>query len=215
MTQKTLGAVLFDDFELLDLYGPLEMFGNIGKELRIVTIAETKGPVRSVQGPSTLAEYDFTDAPPLDFVLLPGGLGTFPQSENAAMLEFLTQYKSVDAMMSVCSGSGVLAHAGLLNGRRATSNKLFFSAITEAATDVEWIRGARWVEDGNIFTSSGVSAGTDMSLGVIQKFYGQERAERIAVLAEYEWHREAATDPFAEYIDQGDLTEYLEVLGRA
>jgi putative intracellular protease/amidase len=74
---KTLGAVLFEDFELLDYYGPLEMFGTVGKELKIVTIAENEGPVGSVQGPKTLAEYNFSNAPDLDMILLPGGLGTF------------------------------------------------------------------------------------------------------------------------------------------
>ena len=77
---KTLGAVLFEDFELLDLYGPLEMFGNIGPELKIVTIAENVGSVKSAQGPSTVAEYNFANAPALDMVLLPGGFGTFAQA---------------------------------------------------------------------------------------------------------------------------------------
>jgi putative intracellular protease/amidase len=66
---KTLGAMLFEDFELLDLYGPLEMFGNIGPELKIVTITERAGPVRSAQGPSTVAEFGFVDAPALDLIL--------------------------------------------------------------------------------------------------------------------------------------------------
>ena len=86
---KTLGAVLFEDFELLDLYGPLEMFGNIGPELTIITIAEEVGPVRSAQGPSTVAEYSFANAPVLDMVLIPGGFGTFAEAENPAMLEFM------------------------------------------------------------------------------------------------------------------------------
>lgn len=214
--KATLGAVLFEDFELLDLYGPLEMFGNIGPGLEIVTIAEEKGAVRSAQGPSTLAEHSFDDAPNLDMILLPGGYGTFAEAENPAMLGFLKdQSSNAEVVMSVCSGSGVLAHAGLLDGRKATSNKLFFSAITNGANDVDWQQNARWVEDGKFFTSSGVSAGTDMSLAVIAKCYGAERAESVAVMTEYEWQSDANNDAFAQYIDQGDLASYLEVLGKA
>ncbi|MEM7468509.1 MAG: DJ-1/PfpI family protein [Pseudomonadota bacterium] len=216
MTQtKTLGAILFEDFELLDLYGPLEMFGNIGPELKIVTVAENTGPVRSAQGPSTVAEYSFADAPALDMVLLPGGYGTFAESENAAMLAFLKRREhDADTVMSVCSGSGVLATAGLLDGRKATSNKLFFSAITGGSENVDWQKNARWVEDGKYFTSSGVSAGTDMSLAVIAKHYGAERAQQVAVMTEYEWQSDPDTDAFTAYLDQGDLGSYLELLGK-
>ncbi len=213
---RTLGAILFGDFELLDLYGPLEMFGNIGPELTIVTIAEHAGPVRSAQGPSTLADSSFADAPALDLILVPGGFGTFEQQENTAMLDFLKATEATaEVVMSVCSGSGILAHAGLLDGRKATSNKLFFGAITRSSTAVDWQKDARWVEDGNIFTSSGVSAGTDMSLGVIAKLYGTERAKSIAVMTEYEWQSDPSVDPFVQYIDQGDMAEYLKVLGKA
>lgn len=216
MTQtRTLGAIVFEDFELLDLFGPLEMFGNIGPELAIVTVAQEAGAVRSAQGPKTLADYGFGDAPTLDFVLLPGGYGTFEQAQNPAMLEFLRRHANAEVLMSVCSGSGVLAAAGLLDGRRATSNKLFFDAITQGAENVNWERSARWVEDGNVFTSSGVSAGTDMSLGVIEKIYGTERARGIAVMTEYEWQADPDNDAFAAYINEGNMAEYLEVLGKA
>jgi len=212
---RTLGAIVFEDFELLDLYGPLEMFGNIGPELTIVTVAQEAGPMRSAQGPRTVADYAFSDAPELDFVLLPGGYGTFEQAQNPAMLEFLRRNANAEIVMSVCSGSGVLAAAGLLDGRRATSNKLFFDAITQVSTNVNWERSARWVEDGNVFTSSGVSAGTDMSLGVIEKIYGTGRARDIAVMTEYEWQADPDNDAFAAYINEGDLPKYLEVLGKA
>src|SRR5262249_53362835 len=124
---RTLGAVLYEDFELLDLYGPLEMFGSIGAELRIVTVAEKTGPVASFQRPKTVAEFDFAGAPMLDLILLPGGFGTIAQLENPAMLDFLRRRAATaEVTMSVCSGSAILAKAGLLDGRRATSNKQFF-----------------------------------------------------------------------------------------
>jgi transcriptional regulator GlxA family with amidase domain len=206
----TLGAIFYNNFELLDVYGPLEMFGNVGPELRVVTVAQKAGAVASAQGPKALAEYGFADCPPLDLILLPGGIGTLAEVENPAMLEFLRQRSSAARVtMSVCSGSGILAKAGLLDGRRATSNKQFFSLITTQNDKVQWVEKARWVEDGKFVTSSGVSAGMDMSLAVIAKLYGQERAEFLAAAAEYEWHRDANHDPFIKYLNKGDVAQIV------
>jgi len=213
---RTLGAILYPDFELLDYYGPLEMFGSTGQGLKIVTIAEHTGAVKSVQGPSTVAEFDFAQAPALDLILVPGGIGTMEQLGNPAMLDFLRQRSATaETVMSVCSGSAILARAGLLDGRRATSNKLFFSLATAQSDKVQWLEQARWVEDGKFVTSSGVSAGTDMALGVIAKLYGRPHAEQVAVMTEYEWQSDASRDPFTQYVNQGNLQEYLAFLGRA
>jgi putative intracellular protease/amidase len=110
---RTLGAVLYEDFELLDLYGPLEMFGSIGAGLRIVTVAEKTGPVASFQRPKTVAEFDFASVPKLDLILLPGGFGTIAQLENPAMLDFLRRRAATaEVTMSVCSGSAILSEGG-------------------------------------------------------------------------------------------------------
>lgn len=212
---RTLGAILYNDFELLDLYGPLEMFGSLGKDIRIVTVAEQTGPVKSTQGPSTLAEYSFSDCPPCDLLLLPGGIGTIPELENPALLTFLRERgASTDTTMSVCSGSALLAKAGLLDGRKATSNKLFFNLASSQSERVDWVEEARWVEDGPFVTSSGVSAGTDMALGVISKLYGRERAEEVAMMTEYEWQSDPHRDPFHRFLNQGKVEEFLAALGR-
>ena len=201
---RTLGALLYEQFELLDLYGPLEMFGSLGPEIRIATVAEKKGPVASTPGVETVARYDFRDCPPLDLILLPGGIGTLPQLGNSALLEFLRERAGrAEITMSVCSGSALLARAGLLDGRRATSNKMYFQLARSQSDRVEWVTAARWVEDGPFATSSGVSAGTDMALAMIARLYGRERAERIAIQTEYTWHRDADSDPFASFLDQG------------
>lgn len=198
----TLGAVLYEDFELLDVYGPLEMFGSVGEELRIVTVAEHPGPVRSFQGPTTLAEHGFDDCPALDLILLPGGMGTLAQLAHEPLLEFLRKRAAAARVtMSVCSGSAILAKAGLLDGRRATSNKQYFSLATTQSEKVDWVQAARWVDDGAFVTSSGVSAGMDMALAVIERLFDSERAEGIARLTEYEWHRDPSWDPFVAYLD--------------
>src|SRR4030042_3035844 len=185
---RTLGAVIYENFELLDLCGPLEMFGNIVPGIKIVTVAEQPGSVRSAQGPKTIAEYGFSECPRLDLILLPGGIGTVKQLHNVAMLEFLKDRSlSAEVPMSVCSGSALLAKAGLLDGRRATSNKQFFSLATSQSDKVKWIAEARWGEDGPFATSSGVSAGTDMALAIIARLFGRERAQLIADRTEYVW----------------------------
>ena len=210
-TPRTLGAVLYPQFELLDLYGPLEMLSSLGKHLRIVTVAEQAGPVPSAQGPATVAEHAFPGAPRLDLVLVPGGVGTFPQLANEAMLEFLRKRAAeAELMLSVCTGSALLAKAGLLDGRRATSNKQFFDLARQQGPKTEWISEARWVHDGKFVTASGVSAGTDMALGVIAGLYGRSVAEQIAALTEYEWQSDPTRDPFAKFLNQGKLAVELE-----
>jgi transcriptional regulator GlxA family with amidase domain len=213
---RNLGAILYRDFELLDLYGPLEMFGNLGPELRIVTVAEQRGGVASAQGPQTVAEHDFSDAPQLDLLLVPGGIGTFPQLEGTGLVGFLQERsKRAEVTMSVCSGSAILAKAGLLDGRRATTNKQFFDLCAQQGPKVDWIAEARWVEDGPVATSSGVSAGTDMSLALIARLYGRERADQIAALAEYEWQDDPTRDPFLRYLNQGDLSRLAATFERS
>ncbi len=103
--------------------------------------------------------------------------------------------------MSVCSGSWILAKAGLLDGRRATSNKIFFELATQQSDKVEWIDEARWVEDGSIFTSSGVSAGMDMALAVIASLFGKEAALKVAIGTEYVWNQDPDNDPFHKYLN--------------
>ncbi len=204
----TLGAIFYEGFELLDMYGPLEMFGSVGPELSIVTVAEQAGPVASFQGPKSLAEYGFDDCPPLDLVLLPGGFGTIAQLGNEALLEFLrARGDEAQVTMSVCSGSAILAKAGVLDGLRATSNKQFFALATGQGEKVDWVTEARWVDAGRFVTSSGVSAGMDMALAVIERLFGSERAESIAVLTEYEWHRDPTWDPFVKYLNRASETD--------
>jgi len=201
---RTLGAIFYEDFELLDMYGPLEMFGSVGPELEIVCIAEAAGEVKSAQGPKAVAEFGFADAPALDLLLVPGGVGTLPQLANEGLLEFLrARCASAEVTMSVCSGSALLARAGVLDGRRATSNKQFFSLASGQSEKVEWVEAARWVEDGPFATSSGVSAGMDMAISVIARLWGTERAELIATGTEYEPQRDPTHDPFVRYLNQG------------
>jgi len=200
-SQRTVGVLLFEGFELLDVFGPLEAWGihAAAGGCSIVMAAERAGAVKSAQGPRAIADYALADCPPIDVILVPGGIGTRREVANAALLEWLGRRAAeAEIVSSVCTGAALLARAGLLDGRRATSNKLSFKWVIEQGAAVEWVRQARWVEDGKFATSSGVSAGIDMTLALIARIAGAATAEQIAIRMEYEWHRDPAWDPFAK-----------------
>ena len=197
---RTLGIVLYPQFELLDVCGPAEMFGNLGSRLKVVMVAQTAGPVPSTQGTKLVADYSMDNCPDLDLLLVPGGLGTRKELGNEALLDWLRRRAAkAEIVMSVCTGSALLAKAGLLDGRRATSNKQFFSFVAGQGPKARWVKEARWVDDGDRVTSSGVTAGIDMALHVIARLYGDAVAQKLADGTEYQWHRDANNDPFAKF----------------
>jgi transcriptional regulator GlxA family with amidase domain len=198
--RRAVGVLLFPGFELLDVFGPLEAFGNrLAKDhFETFLVAERSGPVESAQGPKALAEAALDDIRRLDLILVPGGSGTREAVDDPALCEWiLRRATEAELVMSVCTGAAMLARAGVLDGRRATTNKAAFQWVLGQGPRVEWVKEARWVEDGNFYTSSGVSAGIDMALAVIAKLRSRDLAEQIAVLMEYDWHRDASWDPFA------------------
>ncbi len=197
---RKLAAVIFPGFELLDLYGPLEMLGMLSEEFSLTLVAETAGPVASGAGTQSLAELSFVDCSGFDMLLIPGGPGTRREIDNPAMMDFLLR-AAVDAevVASVCTGSVLLARSGLLDGRKATSNKRAWDWVISSSQSVSWQAKARWVQDGPYWTSSGVAAGIDMSLALIASLLGQQTAEDVSTAAEYDWHRDPDWDPFADH----------------
>lgn len=196
---RSLAALIFDGFETLDLFGPIEMFGCLTKEFEISLIAENMAPVTSRHGQRILPDYTIRDAPEFDLILVPGGPGTPIETPNEMINGWLQKTAKTDCLiMSVCTGSVLLARSGILDGRKATTNKMSFNWSRPFGPNVDWVPKARWVEDGNIFTSSGVSAGMDMSLAVISHLLGEATAIEAANHAEYEWHQDPSWDPFYE-----------------
>lgn len=199
ITKHSIGIVLFQGFEILDVFGPIEMFGMYPENFEICLVAERDGEVASAQGPRSVVDHTFRDDIHYDVLLVPGGQGTRREVSNPAMLDWLTERSAkAQYVTSVCTGSAVLAKAGILDGIRATSNKMNFEWVVTQGPKVEWVREARWVEDGSFFTSSGVSAGMDMSLALVEKILDREAADKAALWAEYDWHKDSAWDPFAK-----------------
>lgn len=202
-----VAAVLFDGFTVLDLYGPVQAFGScrltrpegiVRQFFEVFTVADRKGPIKGAQGPSTQADFSFEDVPPFDILLVPGGPGTREEVKDEAFLRRLraaSERASVTA--TVCTGSALLARTGVMDGRPATSNKIAWDWVVQQGPRVLWRRKARWVDDGNLITSSGVSAGTDMALALIARLHGRDLAIASARNMEYRWHEDAEDDPFA------------------
>lgn len=189
-------ALVFEDFETLDLFGPVELLAGIPAiDFSYQSLAG--GLVRNRQGVKLLTQ-PVEVAGPIDMLLLPGGRGTRTLVENEAFLTSLGQLaEQASFVLSVCTGSALLAKAGLLDAKEATSNKLAFDWVTSQGLSVNWKRQARWVHDGKYYTSSGVSAGMDMVLGFVRDQFGQELAEQIARQAEYHWQDDLDRNDFA------------------
>ena len=196
---RKIAAVLFPDFEMLDLYGPLEMFSFFRDDFEIRTVALEAGPIKASGGPPTVAVDGIGDGVAYDILLVPGGHGTVKVHTHTEFLAWLgAQASGAEYVTSVCTGSLLLAKAGVLDGRAATTNKLAFDWVAGQAHAVDWQRQARWVRDGNIFTSSGVSAGMDMALAVLEDCLGTDAARDAVRWAEYVRNPDPTNDPFAK-----------------
>jgi transcriptional regulator GlxA family with amidase domain len=160
----------------------------------------TKAPISPIAlGQSLLPTHTFATAPSLDLLLVPGGLGTrIPCPEISDAIAYIrATYPSLKYLVTVCTGSVLAARAGVLDGKKATTNKMAW-ATTVAYPGVRWVPRARWVVDGNVWSSSGVSAGIDVTLAWIGDVYGEEVARKIANGMEYTRHEDSGFDPFAE-----------------
>jgi putative intracellular protease/amidase len=209
--------LVFNGFETLDALGPAQVAGravpvplanantqNQPTNLYQVKLFSLDGkPVTSGQGVTVcaqpLSELSFAKD---SVLLIPGGIGTrelvsddgFLASLNVAVRQTIAAGGFV---LTVCTGAALLAKTGLLDNRKATTNKMAWGWATAQGANVIWQPCARWVEDGQFFTSSGVSAGCDMTLGFIAKQHGVEVAQYIADMLEYIWNNDPNNDPFA------------------
>jgi transcriptional regulator GlxA family with amidase domain len=191
-------VLLYPEFETLDVFGPVEVFGLFPESFQIQFYSPDGGVVTSSQQVPVMTR-SLSALEGEDYILLiPGGSGIFPLISNESFIAALrTLAGKATFVLTVCTGSLLLAKTGLLDGKRATSNKRLFS-ITKKFPGVDWMKKSRWVKDGFIYTSSGVSAGIDMALGFVSDRVGYEAAKKASQIIEYEWHEESEYDPFSE-----------------
>lgn len=196
---KTLAALVFPGFETLDYFGPMEMLGGMGNETQIITVAKERDPVPSVHGQRIMIDKTIAEKNDYDLLFIPGGDSALEAAKDEDLMQWIKDTSAnAERVMAVCTGTVLLGMTGVLDGRKATTNKLDFTKTVPFAPDVDWVKEARWVEDGKFFTSSGVSAGMDMALAVMADLFGMKMADRIALGCEYEWHKDASRDPFAK-----------------
>ena len=206
---KSIGCLLFPGFQALDVFGPLDALNTLSQThpLSVYLLSRTLDPVSTLDpapstgsptaGQSVVPTHTLASHPPLDVLLVPGGVGTRSPDLEPEVDFLRAVYPSLRYLITVCTGSGLVARASILDGRRATTNKRSFARVAALGPRTHWIAQARWVVDGNVWTSAGVSAGIDVTFAWIKHVWGDEVASALAVRVEYERHLDAGWDPFA------------------
>lgn len=193
-------AIVFEDFETLDIMGPVELFGLLQEHYQVQFYSLNGGLVSNKHGVCIQTQpFAEIQTHAQSILLIPGGIITFELMKNQ---EFLDQLKALADqsryILTVCTGSSLLAATGILNGVKATSNKMALEIVQSLNNQVLWQTQARWVTDGKFYTSSGVSAGMDMTLAFIQDTQGENMAQLCAEEAEYLWNSNPDLDPFCK-----------------
>lgn len=196
-TPRTVGILIFDDVEVLDFCGPFEVFSvarNPGDDtdgeglFRAVTIAEEDRIINCRGGLLVQPHYTITNHPELDIVVVPGGKGTRRERHNQHLLDWITvQDTNIELLTSVCTGALLLAEAGKLDGLQATTHWASVESMRETYESISVQADTRYVDQGRIITSAGISAGIDMSLHVVERLHGPEAAAWTARRMEYDW----------------------------
>ena len=203
---RNVAIFIFDEVEVLDFAGPFEIFGVAGKRagegfFNVFTVAE-KPKIAARNNLVVEATYTFENCPIPDILLIPGGggikpdgtkFGTRREMNNENVLDFVRKMNGtggepqVELLLSVCTGSLILAKAGLLEGLSATTHFKAVETMREVAPNTKLFPEKRWVDNGRIILSAGVSAGIDMSLYVVSKLHGKEAADETAAYIQYDY----------------------------
>lgn len=190
---RNVAILIFNDVEVLDFCGPFEVFsvaGGHGEDntFRVFTVAEDRRPVWTRGGMSINPAFSLEECPTPHIMLVPGGRGTRREKDNPLLLKWIRQRsESAELILSVCTGSLILANAGLLEGLAATTHHSTLDLLRDLAPHSRIYADRRFVDNGRIITSAGISAGIDMSLHVVARLLGQAKAEETARDMEYEW----------------------------
>lgn len=196
MERKKVGILVFPNVEVLDFCGPFEVFSvvRLDEEKRrvepspfeVFLVAESLEVVTAANGLKVVPDYTIDNCPILDILVVPGGWGVRAAIENSKIVDWVAkQGKAVETLTSVCTGSVLLGRAGLLEGKRATTHWMVLDWMRQLLPNVIVEEDFRYVEDGDIITSAGISAGIDMSLRVVSRYHGEEIARTTAKYMEY------------------------------
>lgn len=198
MERRNVGILIFDNVEVLDFAGPFEVFSRTrlvpGADSRrseesapfhVFTVARSRDPVTATGGLVLLPHHSFADAPRIDLLVVPGGFGTRPLLQDEETLEWIRRTATAaQQVTSVCTGALLLAKAGLLEGRRATTHWAALDLLDSLGAAVTVERTLRVVDDG-VISSAGVASGMDMAFYVVETLFGREVADETAQYIEY------------------------------
>ena len=195
----TVGILLFEEFETLDVFGPVEILGRLKNDYKIKFYSLSGGDISNSHGVTIFTKKLEEIKTGVDIFLIPGGYGTRREVENDSLLKAIRNISELSKyVLTVCTGTALLAKTGLLDFRKATTNKIAFDWVITNGQNVNWIEQARWVVDQKFYTSSGVSAGMDMALGFLKDLHGIKIARQVAEEIEYEWTEDSENDSFCK-----------------
>ncbi len=191
---KTVGILIFNEVEVLDFAGPFEVFSICRDKkgdppYKVFLIAEKEGLIKARNNFLVQANYTINNHPDLNMLLIPGGLGTRQEMHNGTIKGWIkSQFDSLDLLLSVCTGSLVLATCGLLDKLAATTHHKAIAALEKVAPNTQIIPHTKYVDNGKIITAAGISAGIEMALHVVAKQHGSKIATKTAKYMEYDWN---------------------------
>ena len=194
MHQRTVGILLFNEVEVLDFAGPFEVFSiatlleSNEKPFIVKTISENGELVTARNGLKVKPDYSFANHPSFDIVIIPGGFGAEQiEINNSSVIEWIKNQQSrVEFMTSICTGALLLAKAGILDGKKATTHWMDIDRLEQEFPNISVQRGVKFVDEDSIITSGGISAGINMSFHLISRLHGKDVAIKTAKRMEYE-----------------------------
>ncbi len=195
MKTRSVGILLFDDVEVLDFAGPFEVLSVTSfkdrddrKPFKVETVSETGELIAARNGLQVLPSYSFENAPAFDIIIIPGGPGArLTEIHNEKLMEWIKQQnKTAELVASVCTGALLLAKAGLLDGKKATTHWASYDNFAETFPKVEVVRGVKFVDEGRIVSSGGISAGITMAFHLVERLVGADEKAITAKRMEYD-----------------------------
>ncbi len=193
MARKNLAILLFTDVEVMDFAGPFEVFSvtdelNANELINVFTVAKTTQTITAKNGLKVIPDFNLSNHPAPDFLIIPGGAGTRALLDDANVIEWIKKTATrCERVLSVCSGALLLAKSGLLNNLKATTHHQVFAELKKHAPNTEIIKNERFVDNGKVVTSAGITAGIDMSLYLVEQSFGALVALNTANYMEYHY----------------------------
>ena len=207
---RNVAVLIYEKVDLLDIAGPFDVFAvssNWGKDFNVYTVGEEQRPVKTVSGLTLYPKYSFDNCPVADILIVPGGVGSRTEMNNELITTWIRATANrAEHVLSVCTGALFLAKANLLDGLRVTTNRNAFDLLREIAPPSALIvEEVRYVDNGKIVMSAGVTAGFDAALHLVARLFGEERALATALKIEYHWQKNELAEPQLEKVEKNNL----------